>query len=101
MPRPKKRRRVRFSPRVAYFKPAGVPLRNLQEVVLAYDEVEALRLKELKGLDQNMAAEKMNLSQSSFQRILANARKKLAEAVIRGKAIKINKDSWLKKDNLL
>ena len=91
MPRPRKRRLVRFRPSVDYFKPAGVPLRKLQEVILEYDEAEALRLKEVKGFDQNLCAEKMRLSQSSFQRILANARKKVAEAIIRGKAIRIEK----------
>lgn len=84
-------RRVRFRARANYFKPAGIPLKKLQEEILAYDEVEALRLKDVQGLDQNQCAEKMDLSQSSFQRILAQARKKVSTALIKGRAVKIEK----------
>jgi len=90
MPRPRLCRRIGFSPNVKYFKPQGVPLRELDEVELTLEELEALRLKNIDGLDQTEAAKKMKTSQSTFQRILASAYKKIAEALIKGKAIKIN-----------
>ena len=63
---------------------------DLEEVELAMDELDALRLCDLMDLDQTKAAEKMKISQSTLQRILVSARKKTAEALIKGKAIKIN-----------
>lgn len=89
MSRPFKCRRVAFVPDVTYFKPAGIPLRDLEEVRLSLEEVEALRLKELEELEQEQGAEKMNVSRQTFQRILASARKKIADALLNGKAIKI------------
>jgi len=90
-PRPIKPRRVSFDPNVTYFKPRAIPLSMLEEVDLAVDELEALRLCDLKGLDQVEAAKRMKISQSTLQRILERARKKVAEALIDGKAIKIRK----------
>ena len=87
--RPQRKRLVRFMPEITYFKPAGIPLRNLPEVVLAFDELEALRLAELEDLDQESAAKKMKISRITFQRILHRAHKKVSEALIYGKAIKI------------
>jgi len=89
MVRPMKPRRVSFDPNVTYFKPRAIPLSILEEVDLAKDELEALRLCDLKGLDQKTAAQKMKISQSTLQRILKKARKKVAGALIEGKAIKI------------
>jgi len=91
VPRPRLRRRVRFNPEVTYFKPAGVPLKQLEEVTLSYDELEALRLKNTLNLDQKEAAEKMNVSQPTLHRILLSAREKVTEALVNGKAIKIEK----------
>jgi len=88
--RPCKHRRVRGRPDVVYFKPAGVPKRELEEVSLAMDEYEALRLKDFMGLSQEDACEKMGVSQPTFHRILASARKKVSECVVRGKALMIN-----------
>lgn len=93
MPRPIKPRRVFFDPNVTYFKPRAVPLSILEEVDLSIDELEALRLYDLKKLEQVEAAKKMNISQSTFQRILSSARQKIAQALIEGKAIKIRKRS--------
>jgi predicted DNA-binding protein (UPF0251 family) len=87
MPRKPKLRRVNFSPEVTYFKPRGVPLSFLKEVRLAVDELEALRLADFEEKDQVEAAKQMGISQSTFQRILTRARKKMAEALILGKAI--------------
>jgi predicted DNA-binding protein (UPF0251 family) len=91
MVRPIKPRWVRFSPKVVYFKPRAIPLSMLEEVELGVDELEALRLCDLKGLDQIKAAKKMKISQSTLWRILTSARKKIAQALIEGKAIKIIK----------
>ncbi|MBA7577557.1 MAG: DUF134 domain-containing protein [Dehalococcoidia bacterium] len=89
MPRPPKFRRVAFLPEATYFKPAGIPLRNLSEVRLSIEEAEAIRLKDLEGLEQEASAQKMNVSRSTFQRVLASARQKIADALLKGKAIRI------------
>ena len=89
MPRPPKTRRVGFIPSVTYFKPAGVPLVSLTEVRLGVDELEALRLKDVLGFDQEECAERMGLTQSTFQRILAAARQKVSSAIVEGKALRI------------
>ncbi|OGZ34138.1 MAG: hypothetical protein A2Y98_02275 [Candidatus Portnoybacteria bacterium RBG_19FT_COMBO_36_7] len=91
MTRPLKPRRILFDPEVVYFKPRAVPLSMLEEVDLSIDELEALRLCDLEDLEQEEGAIKMKISQSTLQRILASARKKVAEALIGGKAIKIRK----------
>ena len=90
MVRPTKPRRVCFNPGVTYFKPRAIPLSLLEEVNLGMDELEVLRLCDHEGLEQKEAAVKMNISQSTLQRILTSARKKIAEAIVEGKAIKIN-----------
>ena len=87
--RPKIRRCLRFKPSVRYFKPQGIPLRHLEEVVLLPDELEVLKLYEVDGLDQKQAALKMKISQPTFARILDSAIKKVVLAIIKGKAIKI------------
>jgi len=89
MVRPRLCRRIRFNPNVTYFKPQGVPLRFLEVVELTTEEAEALRLRNIKDLEQEEAAKKMNTSQSTFQRILSSAYKKISKALIEGKAIKI------------
>jgi len=89
MARPFKCRRVAFLPDVTYFKPAGIPLRALEEIRLTVEEAEAIRLKDLEGLEQEEGAEKMNISRPTFQRILSSARQKIADALLNGKAIRI------------
>ena len=89
MARPFKCRRVAFMPGVTYFKPAGIPLRALEELRLTVEEVEAIRLKDLEGLEQKEGAEKMNVSRPTFQRILTSARKQVSDAILNGKAIRI------------
>ncbi len=89
MPRPRSNRKVSFSPNVYYFKPRGVPIRELEIVRLTLEEVEALRLKNIKELNQLECAKKMNTSQSTFQRILSSAYKKTAQALVEGKAIEV------------
>ena len=89
MPRPPKCRRVAFLPNVTYFKPAGIPLRTLSEVQLSVEEAEALRLKDVEGLEQEESAQRMNISRPTFQRVLGSARSKVADALLNGKAIRI------------
>ena len=91
MPRPKLCRRIEFNPEITYFKPQGIPMRDLEFVELTHEEIESYRLRHLNDLDQQAAAEKMNTSISTYQRILNSANKKIAEALINGKAIKIIK----------
>ena len=82
-------RRVSYIPSVTYFKPAGIPLSELAEICLSVEEVEAIRLKDQEDLEQEQCAEKMNVSRTTFVRVLNAARKKMAEALIQGKAIRI------------
>lgn len=89
MPRPPLQRRVRGKPSSTFFKPAGIPLRNLEESVLELAEFEAIRLIDVQGLSQQQAGDRMHISQSTLSRTLDSARKKLADAVINGKAIRI------------
>ena len=67
-------------------------MKDLEVVELSLEEWEALRLKNVEGLDQNQSAEKMETSQSTFQRILTNAHKKLSTAIVNGMAVKIIKE---------
>jgi len=89
MPRPIKPRRVLFEPDITYFKPRAIPLSMLEEVDLGIDELETIRLCDFENLAQIKAAKRMKISQSTLGRILTSARKKVAEALIKGKAIKI------------
>lgn len=89
MSRPINSRKVAFVPQVTYFKPTGIPLRVLKEVCLSVEEAEAIRLKDMEGLQQEQCAEKMSISRSTFQRVLGSARQKIAEALLNGKAIRI------------
>jgi len=91
MPRPKIPRRCQFDPAVVYFKPRGIPLSSLEEVVLNHDELEALKLHDVDKFDHSTAAQKMQISQPTFGRILDKTYKKIAHAIIHGKAIKIEK----------
>ena len=89
MPRPRLCRRVFFKPDITYFKPRGVRLKELNEVILTVDELEAVRLKDVNGLEQEECARKMNISQPTFHRLVCSARKKISDALINGKAIKV------------
>jgi predicted DNA-binding protein (UPF0251 family) len=93
MVRPRLCRNVKFNPQVNYFKPQGIPVRCLEVVQMSLEEMEALRLKNLEGLEQTEAAQKMNTSQSTFARILASANQKTADALINGKAIRIEQNN--------
>ena len=90
MPRPKKHRRICCSPTAYYFKPRGIPVYELEEVLLDNDELESLRLADLMKYSQENAAKEMKISRATFGRIVENARKKVADAILNGKAVKIN-----------
>jgi len=89
MVRPIRPRFVRELPRIDYFKPRGIPLSTLNEVVLKVEELEAIKLKDLECLEQEECAKKMKISRGTFQRILNSAKKKIADALVNGKAIKV------------
>ena len=80
---------VGSSPGVTYFKPRGVPLSEMEEVVLTVDELESIRLADLLGMYQEEGAAVMNVSRPTFGRIVDQARKKIAEALVHGKALRI------------
>ena len=88
-PRPKMPKNITFSPQATYFKPRGIPMRELDVVHLTHEEMEAVRLYEVEELNQTQCAKKMNTSQSTLQRILDSAHKKIGDALIHGKAIEI------------
>jgi predicted DNA-binding protein (UPF0251 family) len=89
MPRPRKKRMLSRMPRPAIYKPAGVPLDQLRQVSLLQEELEALRLADLEGLTQVQAAEEMGVSRSTFQRVVAQARRRVAQALVQGYALQI------------
>lgn len=89
MPRNKAKCLINFDPKITYFKPRGVPLCSLEVMILSGEEIEALRLKGIEELDQISCAKKMNISQSTFHRILQSAIKKVTKALINGMAIEI------------
>ena len=89
MPRPRNCRRIGCMPQANYYKPRGIPLSALQHINLTYDELEAIRLADLEGLYQEKAAEKMDISRQTFGRIIESAHKKIADALVNGKALSI------------
>ena len=82
-------RKVSSIPLVTYFKPAGSRMAELEEVGLLVEEAEAIRLKDIEKLEQETCAQKMNISRSTFSRLLDSARQKIADALLNGKAIRI------------
>ena len=91
MVRPFGPRILKGNPSVFYFKPQGIPLRFLDEITLAPDEFEAIKLYDCDNLNQTLAAKEMGISQPTFARILQRAYKKIAQAIVCGKAIRIEK----------
>jgi len=82
-------RKISFIPSITYFKPEGIPVATLNEANLLVEEAEAIRLKDLEGLEQEECAQKMNISRTTFSRILNSARHKIADSLLNGKAIRI------------
>lgn len=91
MSRPCKKRRIGGRPNSSYFKPAGIPIKELQEIDINLEEFEAIRLIDFEKMPQEQASKKMQISQPTLSRSLTNARNKIADAIINGKAIKIEK----------
>ena len=89
MPRPVKWRRVSMLPRENYFAPGGRENCESEEVILKVEELEAMRLKDIEGLNQEQCAQRMNISRQTFQLIIEKARRKTATALVEGKAIRI------------
>lgn len=92
MARPKKHRKISCRPDAYYFKPRGIPMFDLEEVILEADEVEALKWADLMSLSHEEAAAKMKISRATFGRIIKKARKKIADSILNSKAIKISED---------
>ena len=90
MARPQKNRLVTYSPDVSYFKPRGIPMMDLEEVLLTVDEREAIRLADLEGLSHEDGGNRMGVSRATFGRIVQRARKVVADALINGKAINVS-----------
>lgn len=89
MPRPCKFRNISHCPEAAYFKPRAIPLSQLEEVVLAFDELESLRLADLEGKYHEAGAVRMGVSRQTFGNILESARRKVADALVNSKALRI------------
>jgi predicted DNA-binding protein (UPF0251 family) len=89
MPGRRRCRRVGFKPNFTLFRPAPGETTKAQESILTIDEFEAVRLKDLEGLDQSECAAMMEISQPTFHRLVISARKKIADALTHGKTIKI------------
>ncbi len=89
MPRPRCCRRIAAHPGANLFRPAGVPVAGLEEVLMSLDEFEALRLADVEGLYQQAAARRMEVSRATFGRILDAARRKAARALVEGLALRI------------
>ena len=90
MPRPCKCRHIEGEPGAIYFKPRAVPLCELEETELSLDEFEALRLADFEGLYQEEAARRMKISRQTFANIVHEARRKVADVLVHGKALKIS-----------
>ncbi|MEM0161362.1 MAG: DUF134 domain-containing protein [Thermoplasmata archaeon] len=99
MPRPRRFRQVNRLPDTDYFVPANMRNSSMNEIVISVEEYEAIRLKDLMQMDQTEAAALMGISQATFHRLLSEARKKVAEAIVNGKAIRIYGGTYKMKNN--
>ncbi len=96
MPRPRKFRRVCCNPSANYFKPRGIPVYELEEIILDRDELESIRLADLLAYSHEEAAKEMKISRATFGRIVESARRKVTDGILNGKAIKINEEELSK-----
>lgn len=92
---------VNTLPLFVYFKPQGISLDKLNEVVLTLEEIETLNLKDRQGLDQKDGAKEMGISRSTFQRLLKSARKKVITAIIEGKALKFEGGNFIQDKDII
>lgn len=88
--RPTKERHVEQLPPVSQYKPVGVPLYSVDEIVVTVEEMEAIRLADVEGLDQEPASVSMGISRPTFHRILARAHTKIGKAIWEGKSFRID-----------
>ncbi len=93
MPRPRKRKCCRFSPVDRVFKPRSIPMCNLEPVQLSIELMEAVRLCDLEGLDQETAGKHMGVSRGTVQRYVKEARRRIADALINGKALVLDQST--------
>ena len=98
MVRPQKDRLVNIDPQVNYFKPRGVPMVDLEQVELTVDELEALRLADFLGMSHEQAGKQMGVSRATFGRIVEQARKTVADALIHGRAINVEGGNYKRVD---
>ena len=89
MPRKKLHRRITQEPPVSVYKPAGIPAKELEEILITIDEFEAFKLADFEGLSQRDASEIMRISQPTFNRVLASARSKIAKGLVQGYVLRI------------
>lgn len=107
MPRPKRNRTIVNPPIMEGFRPFGMPIKDLEPVILLYEEYESLRLSDYEGLTQEQSALQMNVSRPTFTRIYEKARRTIAQAFVEGKAIFIEggnyhtDDFWYKCEKCL
>ena len=95
MPRPKKQRRICCRPAYSCFKPNGIPITQLESIALAPDELEAIRLVDLNGLNQQAAAQELGVSRQTLGNTIARARNKVARALVGGMALDLHSDPTL------
>jgi len=98
MPNRIRHRRITMPPPMDGFKPFGIPRRELESIVLLFEEFEAIRLADYENLNQEEAAEKMNISRPTFTRLHDKARRKIARAFVEGKAILIKGGTYVTDD---
>lgn len=107
MSRPKRIRSIENPPVMEGFKPFGIPISNLEPVILLFEEYEAIRLSDYEGMTQEQAALQMKVSRPTFTRIYEKARRTIAQAFVEGKAIFIEggnfhtNDCWYRCDNCM
>ena len=94
MSKPRILRRIEKHPTATYYKPKGIPLRHLMEISLPVEGLEAMRLADALGLDQEAGAKRMGISKPTFCRVLAEARKAVATALYQGHALHITGGSY-------
>jgi len=98
MPNRTRNRKIAMPPPMEGYKPFGIPMRDLESVVLLFEEFEAIRLSDYENLTQEEAAEKMNISRPTFTRLYDKARKKIAKAFVEGKAILFHGGNYITDD---
>jgi len=100
-PRPVIDKIINTMPLFVYYKPHGVTLENIGEVILTLEEIETLNLKDRQELDQKEGARVMGISRSTFQRLLKSARRKIITAIIEGKALRFEGGNYISDKDII